>query len=126
MEHFDLLLKRGFDFMQPDSKGNTVFHLLAAMTIKDKEYDFFKAILEKYEFRLTRNADGKTALNIIRSAGAKASALRGQPNYKKRILEILEEKMKTDPQFMDQESNGHHHELAIRGDAERMKELLDN
>lgn len=94
METFDMLIKKGADPMMPDKVGNTILHIMAYGTIRDIEYDFIKEIIEKYNIRLTRNKDQKTPLNIIRSYSSKPVNLRGQPNFKKKILEYFEEKIK--------------------------------
>lgn len=67
MDTFDLLIKAGADPMLSDTNGNTILHLMALGAIKDAEYDFIKALIEKYNLRLTRNQENKTPLNIIRS-----------------------------------------------------------
>ena len=43
-----------------------MLHLMAMGAIRDAEYDFIKALVEKYPVRLTRNQDNKTPLNIIK------------------------------------------------------------
>lgn len=85
--------------MQPDREGNTVLHIMAMGTIKDAEYDFIKAIVQKYSLRLTRNTDNKTPLNLIKSNTGKPAALRGQPNFKKKIQEYFEQKLQEDASF---------------------------
>jgi len=44
----------------------------------------------KYGLRLTRNNEGRTALNIIRAYSAQAPSMRGQPNFKKKIWEFFD------------------------------------
>jgi hypothetical protein len=63
--------------MTPDDDGNTVLHIMAMGTIKDKEYDFIKMITVRYNLRLTRNKENRTALNIIKSNSAQGVLLRG-------------------------------------------------
>ena len=53
--------------MIPDQDGNTFLHLLCLGVIRDKEYDFAKLALQSFNLKLTRNRDGKTPLNILRS-----------------------------------------------------------
>lgn len=72
---------------------------MALGVIRDAEYDFIKAIVEKYQMRLTRNSENKTPLNIIRSYSSKPMALRGQPNYKKKLWEYFEGKLGENPGF---------------------------
>ncbi len=79
--------------MLSDNQGNTILHLMAMGTIRDIEYDFIKAIIEKYKIRLTRNQDNKTPLNLIKSFQTNPMALRGQPNYKKKLWEFMEQKI---------------------------------
>ena len=99
MDTFDMLIKEGSDPMMPDAEGNTILHIMAMGTIRDAEYDFIKQVIEKHDLRLTRNNDKKTALNIIRSYTSKPAALRGQPNFKKKIWEYLEQKINENPNF---------------------------
>lgn len=80
--------------MLPDSNGNSVLHAISFGAIKDVEYDFVKTIISKYDMRLTRNKDSKSPLDIIRSYSSKSVVLRGQPNYKKKLWEYFEERMK--------------------------------
>jgi ankyrin repeat protein len=125
MDTFDLLIKAGADPMLSDSDGNTILHLMALGVIRDAEYDFIKQIIEKYSMRLTRNRENKTPLNIIRSNSGKPIALRGQPNYKKKLWEYFELKIKDDPSFQDSEKNESIHEAVIRGDLDEVKKVLD-
>lgn len=67
---FEELVRLGADPMMPDADGNTFLHLMAMGTIKDSEYDFIKKAVIKYNLRLTRNNEGRTALNIIRAYSA--------------------------------------------------------
>lgn len=120
METFDLLIKSGADPMLTDSNGNTILHLMALGIIKDAEYDFIKAIVEKYGMRLTRNAENKTPLSIIKSTAAKPIALRGQPNYKKKIWEYFDQKILDDPTFQDSDKNEEIHDAVIRGSLEEL------
>ena len=55
MDSFDLLIKAGANPMLSDTQGNTMLHLMAMGAIRDAEYDFIKALVEKYPVRLTRN-----------------------------------------------------------------------
>jgi hypothetical protein len=98
---------------------------MAIGAIRDSEYDFIKALVEKYPVRLTRNQDNKTPLNIIRTYQAKPMTLRGQPNYKKKLWEYFEEKIAADPSFQDSDKNEEIHEAVIRGSLEELKEVLD-
>ena len=63
-------MRLGSDPMMPDGEGNTFLHLMALGTIKDSEYDFIKHAVIKYSLRLSRNNEGKTALNIIKAYSA--------------------------------------------------------
>ena len=66
-ETFEHLIRLGADPLTPDNDGNTFLHLMAMGTIKDAEYDFVKNAIAKYNLRLTRNKDNRTALNIIKA-----------------------------------------------------------
>jgi ankyrin repeat protein len=101
MDSFDALVQAGADPMMPDSEGNTILHMLTLGVIRDAEYDFIKQSIIKYNLRLTRNNENRTPLSIIRSYSTKAPALRGQPNFKKKILEYFEERIRLDEHFQD-------------------------
>ena len=77
LDTFDKLVQKGADPMMPDKVGNTILHIMAFGAIRDIEYDFIKEIIERYNLRLTRNQDNKTALNIIRSYSSKPMVMRG-------------------------------------------------
>jgi len=94
-------VRLGADPMMPDAKGDTFLHLMAKGTIKDSEYDFIKQAVMKYNLRLTRNNEGRTALNIIRAYSAQAPSMRGQPNFKKKIWEFFDLKIAENPNFLD-------------------------
>ena len=111
--------------MLSDTQGNTMLHLMAMGTIRDAEYDFIKALVEKYPVRLTRNQDNKTPLNIIKQTQAKPMTLRGQPNYKKKLWEYFEEKLSKDPSFQDSDKNEDIHEAVIRGSLDEVIDVLD-
>jgi hypothetical protein len=51
--------------------------------------------------RLTRNQDNRTPLGIIRSYQQKGGTLRGQPNFKRKLLEFFEGLIAQDPSFQD-------------------------
>jgi len=87
---FEQLIRLGCDPMMPDGDGNTFLHLMAMGTIKDSEYDFIKQAVIRYGLRLSRNYEGRTALNIIKAYSAQGPSLRGQPNFKKKIWEFFE------------------------------------
>jgi hypothetical protein len=100
VDTFDSLVKEtGADPMMPDNEGNTILHLLALGVIRDAEYDFVKQAALKYGLRLTRNHENRTPLSILRSYSAKAPALRGQPNFKKKLLEYFEMRIAQDEHF---------------------------
>jgi len=125
LDTFDLLFKEGADPMLSDAEGNTILHLMALGVVRDAEYDFVKQIVEKYGMRLTRNSENKTPLNIIRSCSGKPVALRGQPNYKKKLWEYFERKIAEDPGFQDADGNAPVHEAVIRGSLEELRRVLD-
>ena len=86
VDTFDQLVTlNGCDPMQPDNDGNTILHIMSLGVIRDAEYDFVKQVIQKYNMRLTRNNENRTALTILRGYSTKAPALRGQPNFKKKL-----------------------------------------
>lgn len=90
LETFEHLIEQtGVNPMIPDSDGNTILHLIALGVIRDAEYDFVKTAIIKYGLRLTRNADNRTPLTIIRSYSSQP-APRGQPNFRKKLWEYFE------------------------------------
>ena len=86
---FESLIRTGADPMMPDADGNTFLHIMAMGTIKDSEYDFIKKVVLRHNIRLTRNKANRTALNIINAHSGQGASLRGQPNYKKKLMEFL-------------------------------------
>lgn len=99
---FEELVRKGADPMMPDGDGNTFLHLMALGTIKDSEYDFIKQSVIRYGLRLSRNNEGRTALNIIRAYSAQGPSMRGQPNFKKKIWEFFESCILNDSNFIDE------------------------
>jgi len=67
LDTFEHLIRLGADPMLPDNDGNSFLHLMAMGTIKDEEYDFIRNAVSKFNLRLTRNKDKRTALNIIKA-----------------------------------------------------------
>jgi ankyrin repeat protein len=96
-----LITDCGADALLPDADGNTILHLLALGVIRDAEYDFVKQVIQKYNMRLTRNLENRTPLGIIRSYSQKGGPTRGQPNFKRKLLEFLETFIAQDPSFQD-------------------------
>ena len=86
---FESLIRTGADPMMPDADGNTFLHIMAMGTIKDSEYDFIKKVVLRHNIRLTRNKANRTALNIIKAHSGQGASLRGQPNFKKKLMEFL-------------------------------------
>jgi ankyrin repeat protein len=66
-ETFEDLIKIGGDPLLPDHEGNTFMHLLCEGGIKDIEYDFAKMACQQFNLRLTRNNNGKSALDLLGS-----------------------------------------------------------
>jgi len=102
---FEHLIRLGADPMLPDNDGNTFLHLMAMGTIKDVEYDFIRNAVTKFNLRLTRNNERRTALNIIKAYSGQSTSLRGQPNYKRKIWEFFEMRHKQDPSFIENEDD---------------------
>jgi hypothetical protein len=94
-----LVSECGFDAMQPDNEGNTILHQLALGVITDAEYDFIKFCIQKYKMRLTRNAEKRSPVGILRSYNQRSGVVRGQPNFKKKLLELLESMIAENPSF---------------------------
>lgn len=75
---FEALIRTtGVDPMMPDSDGNTFLHIMALGMIKDTEYDFVRSMTNRHGLRLTRNNEGLTALNLIKSNAGQSASLRG-------------------------------------------------
>lgn len=79
------LVRLGGDPELPDRNGKTFLHLLCEGGIKDSEYDFAKMACQQFSVKLTRNNEGKSPLNLLRSMDATIANARGQPNYKRRL-----------------------------------------
>lgn len=99
-------------------------HQLALGVIRDAEYDFIKQAVVKYGLRLTRNKENRTPLSILRGYSLKAPALRGQPNFKKKLLDYFENLIAEDETYLDCDINQDIHEAALQGNIQRAKELL--
>jgi hypothetical protein len=110
--------------MLPDADGNTILHLLALGVIRDAEYDFVKQVIQKYNMRLTRNLENRTPLGIIRSYSQKGGPIRGQPNFKRKLLEFLEIFIAQDPSFQDADQNQDIHDAVIKGNSETVRRML--
>lgn len=106
-EVFEDLLRVGFDPMLPDAQGNTFLHIMAQGVIKDREYDFIKKIFLRHEgrVRLSRNKEGLTALNILKQNSSQGAALRGQPNYKRKLATFFDERIAQKPTLLDAEKD---------------------
>ena len=94
-----LIRTTGADPMMPDDDGNTFLHMMALGVIKDTEYDFIKQMVIRHGLRLTCNKEGKTPLNLIKTNAGVSIALRGQPNFKRKIGEFFEERLLQNPNF---------------------------
>lgn len=100
-----LVTEVGCDPMQPDNEGNTILHQLCLGVITDAEYDFIKYCIQKYRMRLTRNLEKRSPLGILRSYNQRSGVVRGQPNFKRKLLEFLESMIAQDPSFQDTDCN---------------------
>lgn len=93
-ETFEKLIREtGADPMMPDADGNTFLHIMALGVIKDTEYDFIKQMVIRHGLRLTCNKEGMTALQMIKTNAGQSIALRGQPNFKRKIGAFFEERI---------------------------------
>jgi ankyrin repeat protein len=118
---FSALVEKGYDPMLPDKGGNTILHIMAFGAIRDIEYDFMKELIERYGLRLTRNLDNRSPLNLLRSYSNQTVIQRGQPNFKKKLIEFLERKLQEDPTFEDGNKNNELQEAIMRGSLSTVK-----
>ena len=58
--------------------------------ISDAEYDFVKFCIQKFNMRLSRNLEKRSPLSVLKSYNSKSGIVRGQPNFKKKLIELLE------------------------------------
>ena len=123
-ETFEALIRKGADPMMPDADGNTFLHIMAMGTIKDKEYDFIKAMVIRHGLRLTRNKENRTAHNLIKANSAQGILLRGQPNFKRKIGEWFDQKIEEKPTFIDQNENTPMHLAIIEDDLAKVRSLI--
>jgi ankyrin repeat protein len=79
-----------------------------------------------YNMRLTRNLDNRTPLSIIRSYSQKGGPIRGQPNFKRKLLEFLESIIAQDPSFQDTDQDQDIHEAVIKGNSETVRRMLSS
>jgi len=85
--------------MMPDSDGNTVLHIMALGVIKEKDFDFIKYCVLKYNLRLSLNRENRSPLSIIKKFSARAIGLRGQLNVKRKVWEWFQQRIEMDPTF---------------------------
>lgn len=126
LDTFEALVRSGADPMMPDKDGNTVLHIMAMGTIKDKEYDFIKQITCRYGLRLTRNKDNRTALNIIKSNSGQGVLQRGQPNFKLKTAEWFQQRIEHKPTFLDAEEDTEIHTAVKKGDIQALRHLIQS
>ena len=110
--------------MMPDAEGNTFLHYMAMGTIKDTEYDFIRKACITHKLRLSRNNEGRTALNIIKAHSAQSASLRGQPNFKKKIWEFFEACIVNSENFCDTDADTEFHGLIRNGDGTKITSYL--
>jgi len=111
--------------MMPDADGNTFLHIMALGVIKDTEYDFIKQMVIRHGLRLTCNKEGKTPLDLLRNNEGAQIALRGQPNFKRRILQFFETRLSENPNFIDSKQKPVTHAAIEAGDIAAFKACLD-
>jgi hypothetical protein len=92
-----LIYECGMDPMMPDDEGNTFLHILTMGVITDAEYDFVKFCIQKFNMRLSRNQEKRSPLSILKSYNSKSGVVRGQPNFKKKLIEHLESLLAENP-----------------------------
>jgi ankyrin repeat protein len=115
LELFDSLVKKGADPNLPDDQGNTSLHMLCEGAVRDVEYDFIKECIEKFNIRLTRNKEHKTPFNLIRAYPKKTITARQGPNFRRKVWDYFEEKVKEQPDLEDADKNHEIHLAIIRG-----------
>jgi len=124
VDTFEALVRNGVDPMMPDADGNTVLHIMALGTIKDKEYDFIKMITVRHNLRLTRNKENRTPLHIIRANSAQGVLLRGQPNFKLKMGDWFQQRISQKPIFIDDEDETDVHKAIKQGDLPLLRSLI--
>ena len=87
--------------MLPDNDGNTLLHLFCQQQLKEKDYNFLKNAIQKHHLRLTRNQQGKTALNLVKKHAGREVDLKGKPNYSRKMWEWFEMLQDQNPNFVD-------------------------
>ena len=127
MQTFDSLVSEcGADPMQTDLEGNTILHILTLGVITDAEYDFVKFCLQKYGMRLSRNLDKRSPIGILKSYATGSGVVRGQPNFKKKLVELLERIVKEDPQIQDADGDQEIHKAVVEGQIEGVKRIVES
>jgi hypothetical protein len=112
-DSFEQLIRTGADPLVPDADGNSFLHIMALGVIKDTEYDFIRNMVSKQKLRLTRNKEGRTCLNLFKSDPSQAVSLRGQPNYKRKLVAWFEQRQKDITSFIDSDKNLDIHQACI-------------
>ena len=118
-----LIRSTGADPMMPDAEGNTFLHIMALGVIKDTEYDFIRQMVIKHGLRLTRNRNGESPLYLVKNTGQNL-ALRGQPNFKRKIAAFFEERLAEHPTFQDARADPDTHKAILAGDLAAFKQCL--
>lgn len=125
-ETFEKLIREtGADPMMPDADGNTFLHIMALGVIKDTEYDFIKQMVIRHGLRLTCNKEGMTALQLIKANAGQSIALRGQPNFKRKISVFFEERLAEHPNFADSFQEPVSHAAIKQGDLDALKAIIE-
>lgn len=123
-ETFEALVRSGANPMMPDADGNTFLHIMAMGVIKDVEYDFIKQAVVRHKLRLSRNKEGRTALNIIKAYSAQGAVLRGQPNFKRKLWEFFENRIADVPTFIDAQEDLPVHKAVLSGELNHLRALI--
>ena len=77
----------------------------------------------RHGLRLTRNRNGETPLYLVKNAGQNI-ALRGQPNFKRKIATFFEERLAEIPTFQDAREDTVQHKAIKEGDLNALKTCL--
>ena len=125
METLDALVDEvGSDPMQPDNDGNTILHTLCLGVITDKEYDFVKFCIQKFKMRLSRNLEKRSPIGILKSYNSRSGIVRGQPNFKKKLVQLLESMVAENPSLQDSECDQDIHQAVLQGNIDAFKRIL--
>ena len=76
--------------------------------------------------RLSRNLDKRSPIGILKSYATGSGVVRGQPNFKKKLVELLEKLVAEDPHIQDADSNQDIHKAVVNGEIENVKRIVES